>query len=434
MPIMIGMLAQTLYSVVDMMFIGRLGGDSIAAVAFNMPLFFLVLGITVGIGSGVTASIARFIGAREKTNADNCAEHALFLGIIITVILTTLGVLFGRDVLSAIGVTDTLVDLSWSYLRINVFGIPFLVMSILFRSIMSGEGDTKSPMIVEGMGTVLNIILDPIFIFLLEFGVPGAAMASVISRAIVFTIFVYMLFFKKHSYITFNLKDFSFSGKILSDIVKVGLPASVSMVVMAVGQLFFNKLLVHFSTNTVAAYQIGGRLDMIVFMPILSIAVGMTTLVGMFYGAKEPEKVKWIIQYGIKRSFLITILLSFVIYIFAPWIVRGFSNDAFITETAVHYIRLMTLIYPLVSIGLTSGRILQGFGMGFPMLVITLVRILIVAVPLAWICVFIYHKPVEWVWYSMMVSAFLSMCISLGWLKYAFGRFLSVVPSERKDR
>jgi Na+-driven multidrug efflux pump len=242
-----------------------------------------------------------------------------------------------------------------------------------------------------------------------------------------------MLFFKKHSYITFNLKDFSLSGKILSDIVKVGFPASVSMVVMAVGQLFINKILVHFSTNTVAAYQIGGRLDMIVFMPILSIAVGMTTLVGMFYGAKDPEKVRWIIQYGIKRSFMLTSLLSVMIYIFAPWIVSVFSKDLFITETAVRYIRLMSFIYPLVSIGLTSGRILQGFGMGFPMLVITMVRILIVAVPLAWVFVFIYHKPVEWVWYSMLLSAVISTTISICWLKYAFGRFLSVVPSGRKD-
>ncbi|MDP6533410.1 MAG: MATE family efflux transporter [Candidatus Marinimicrobia bacterium] len=432
-PIMVGMLAQTLYSVVDMMFIGRLGGDAIAAVAFNMPLFFLVLGVTVGIGSGVTASIARFVGAKQKSNADNSAEHALFLGIIISGILTTLGLLYGRNVLSLIGAPDSLVDLSWLYLRINVLGIPFLVLSILFRSIMSGEGDTKSPMIVEGSGTILNIILDPIFIFALGFGVPGAAMASVISRGIVFFVFVYMLFFKKHTYITFNLKDFSLSGSILADIVKVGFPASVSMVVMSIGQLSFNKILVHFSTDTVAAYQIGGRLDMIVFMPILSIAVGMTTLVGMFYGANEPQKVRWIIRYGIQRSFMITALLSIAIYSFAPVIVKGFSSDAFIQATAVRYIRLMTLIYPLVSIGLTSGRILQGFGLGFPMLVITLVRVLIVAVPLALVFVFVYEKPVEWVWYSMMTSAGLSMFVSLGWLKYAFGRFLTVVSSVGKE-
>ena len=116
-----------------------------------------------------------------------------------------------------------------------------------------------------------------------------AAMATVISQIIVFCVFVYMLFVKQHSYITFRLKYFSFSMDIIWDIVKVGLPASLSMVVMAIGQGVFNKILIHFSADTVAAYQVAGRLDMLVFLPIFSIAASLTTLVGMFFGAKEYD-------------------------------------------------------------------------------------------------------------------------------------------------
>ena len=119
-----------------------------------------------------------------------------------------------------------------------------------------------------------------------------------------------MLFVKKHAYITFNLKDFSPSKAILWDIVKVGMPASLSMVIMAMGQGVFNKILINYSSETVAAYQVAGRIDMLIFLPIFAIAGAMTTLVGMFYGAKELSALNQVIHYGIKSAFLITLIAS----------------------------------------------------------------------------------------------------------------------------
>ena len=157
-PIMAGMGIHTLYTIVDMIFIGRLGGNAIAAVAFNMPLFFLVLGLSFGVGSGVTASIARFIGAKDKVSADNTAEHAVALGLIISIILTTLGLIYGEDLLRRLGATKSVLPVSWSYLKISLIGLPFMVFSTFFRSILSGEGDMKLPMAVAGLGTIINII------------------------------------------------------------------------------------------------------------------------------------------------------------------------------------------------------------------------------------------------------------------------------------
>ncbi|MBU0529256.1 MATE family efflux transporter, partial [bacterium] len=179
-PILVGMAIQTIYTVVDMIYIGRLGGVSIAAVAFNMPLLFFVMGLSMGLGSGATASIARFIGARNKINADNSAEHALLMASIISVIMVIVGLLFGKQMLAILGATPVLLKIAWSYLRIINIGLFFMVFSGFFRSILSGEGDMKTPMIISGIGTVLNIILDPIFIFVFGFGVPGAAIATVI--------------------------------------------------------------------------------------------------------------------------------------------------------------------------------------------------------------------------------------------------------------
>jgi len=423
-PIMFGMGIQTLYNLVDMIFIGTLGGQSITGIAFNMPLFFLVLGLTMGLGTGVTASIARFIGQNNKKEADNSAEHAIFMAVVISLFLSSLGLLFGERILSLFGAEGEILSIGWEYLHVMCVGMPFMIFSGFFRSILAGEGDMKLPMMVAGLGTVLNIILDPIFIFDLEnygglgfgLGVAGAAMATVISQVIVFCVFIYMLFVKKHSYITFRLKDFSFSSDIIWDIVKVGLPASLSMVVMAIGQGVFNKILIHFSADTVAAYQVAGRLDMLVFLPIFSIAASLTTLVGMFFGAKEYDILRFTIKYGIMSAFCITVLSSVLIYLFADLAVGFFTDDELIISIAVTFLKLFAFVYPLISVGITTGRVLQGLGKGLPVLVITIVRVLGVSAPLAFLFIFYMGKPVEWVWYSMMISTIVAFTIAVIWL------------------
>ncbi len=423
-PIMFGMGIQTLYNLVDMIFIGRLGGHAITGIAFNMPLFFLVLGLTMGLGTGVTASIARFIGQDNKKEADNSAEHAVFMAVIISFSLSSIGLIFGKTILALFGAEGEILSLGWEYLHVMCVGMPFMIFSGFFRSILAGEGDMKFPMMVAGLGTILNIILDPIFIFELEsyggfgfgLGVAGAAMATVISQIIVFCVFVYMLFVKQHSYITFRLKYFSFSMDIIWDIVKVGLPASLSMVVMAIGQGVFNKILIHFSTDTVAAYQIAGRIDMLVFLPIFSVAASLTTLVGMFFGAKEYDALRFTIRYGIMSAFFITVLASIFIYCFAELAVGFFTDDKLIISISVTFLKLFAFVYPLISIGITTGRVLQGLGKGLPVLIITIVRVLGVSAPLAVFFIFYMDKPVEWVWYSMMVSTIVAFTIALTWL------------------
>ena len=434
-PIMFGMGIQTLYNLVDMIFIGRLGGQSIAGIAFNMPLFFLVLGLTMGLGTGVTSSIARFIGQDNKKEADNSAEHAIVMGIVISIFLCSLGLMFGKTILSFFGAEGDILFIAWEYLHVMCVGMPFMIFSGFFRSILAGEGDMKFPMMVAGLGTVLNIFLDPIFIFDLEnyggigfgLGVAGAAMATVISQVIVFCVFIYMLFVKEHSYITFRLKDFSFSTDIIWDIVKVGLPASLSMIVMAIGQGVFNKILIHFSADTVAAYQVAGRLDMLVFLPIFSIAASLTTLVGMFFGAKEYDALRFTIRYGIVSAFCITLLSSAFIYIFADLMVGFFTDDDLIISIAVSFLKLFSMVYPLIAIAITTGRVLQGLGKGLPVLIITIVRVLGVSAPLALFFIFYLGKPVEWVWYSMMISTVVAFSISMVWLFSTVGN----LPKEK---
>ena len=427
-PIIAGMGIQTLYSLVDMFFIGKLGGDAIAAVAFNMPIFFFVMGLSFGLGSGVTASIARFIGSNDKVNADNSAEHSIVIALLISGILTTVGLLYGQEVLRFMGCTPSVLPDAWKYLKVSCYGLSFGILSAFFRSILAGEGEMKLPMILAGLGTVFNIILDPIFIFSLNLGVVGAAWATTISQFIVFIIFTFMLFVKKHSYVQFKMKDFALSKFIVSDIIKVGIPASLSFIVMALGQLVFNRILVNYSTAAVAAYQVGGRIDMIVFLPIMGIASALTTMVGMFYGAKEYEKIKFITKYGISRAIMITSVGSIILYAFAPNVVSFFTKELFIQSTAIGYLRKIAIIFPFISIGLSIGRILQGIGLGMPSLIITIIRVIGVAGPLAYYFTNILNKPIEWIWYAMVISGLMATIISIVWLRVAFRKLLPAIP------
>ena len=424
-PIMFGMGIHTLYNVIDMIFIGKLGGNAIAGVAFNMPIFFLMLGLTMGLGSGVTASIARFIGEEDKKSADNSAEHALAMAGGIAIVFTILGIYYGQKILIVLGAEGEILVLAWEYLSMIVLGLPFMVFSGFFRSILAGEGDMKLPMMVAGLGTLLNIILDPIFIFKLEgygnigfgMGVKGAAMATVFSQLIVFLIFIYMLFIKDHAYITFKLKDFLPSKIILWDIIKVGLPASLSMIIMALGQGVFNKILIYYSSQTVAAYQVAGRLDMLIFLPIFAIAGALTTLVGMFYGAREIGALNRIVRYGISSAFLITLVSSSFVYIFAETFSSWFTQDQEIISVSVGFLKRLCLVYPLVAIAITSGRVMQGLGKGLPVLLITIIRVLGVSAPLGLYFSFVLEKPVEWNWYAMMIAASISFSIAIFWVR-----------------
>ena len=425
-PIMFGMGIHTLYNLVDMLFIGHLGGDAIAGVAFNMPIFFLMLGLTMGLGSGVTSSIARYIGKKDKKNADNTAEHALAIAFFIASIFTLLGIIYGKDILLFLGAEGNILIIAWDYLSMIILGLPFMVFSGFFRSILAGEGDMKFPMMVAGLGTVLNTILDPIFIFELKeygnigfgMGVRGAAFATVVSQITVFLIFVFMLFIKQHAFITFNLKDFKASRLILWDIIIVGLPASLSMIIMAAGHSIFNKILIFYSSQTVAAYQIAGRLDMLIFLPIFAIAGAMTTLVGMFYGGKKIIALNQVIKYGISSAFVITMLSSAFIYFFAEYFSSFFTKDQEVISVSVKCLRFLSLVYPLVAIAITSGRVMQGLGRGLPVLVITIIRVLGVSAPLGIYFSFYLLKPVEWNWYAMIVAAIIAFIIAIFWVTY----------------
>jgi putative MATE family efflux protein len=331
-------------------------------------------------------------------------------------VFTACGWLWGRQILVWLGVPAHLLHYAWSYLRILAGGYVLVVMSLFFRAILTGEGNVRTPLLVLGAGTVINTVLDPILIFHFGLGVAGAAASTVFAQAVSCSIFVYMLFFQDHAYVTFSRRDFELSPDILGDIVRIGTPACVSFLVIAIGGGLFNRLLVGYSAEAVAAYQVGTRLDHLAQLPLIAISASLVTLVGMFSGAGRADLIRRVLVYALTATVTIALTAAAVFWIFAPRLVSIFSDSAAIHEMATGYLRTIAFSYPMIAISLPSGRALQGLGRGLPVLVISVLRVFLISLPLAWLFLFRLDRGIEWVWIAMVAGAVVSAGVGVVWL------------------
>jgi len=416
-PMMLGMSVQAIYMLIDTAFIGRwVGGSALAGLGIVFPPMFIIMGITFGLGSGATTVIAQSIGQEDKQKADNSAEHIIMLGLFLSIFFILIGIFFGEYIINS-QTSDILVSQNASdYFYTMLWGTPFMILSIFFRSILSGEGDNMMPMKVLGLGTLINLILDPFFIY--YFSIKGAALATVISQATVFMIFIYLMIIKDRTYISLDLNNFKFNSKIFLNILKVGVPASLSMLIMSIGLFFYNIILnnTDFSSSAIAAYSTCHRIEHLFFIPIISLATSMVTLIGMFYGAKKFNLLNDLINFSIKVSVIISIIYSLFFLMFSENILQLFTKDKKIIEIGVGYFNIFAFAIPFISIAMNCSRAMQGLGKAYPMFIITCLRVIIISCLLSYYFINILDKPIHFAWISILISCICSAFISFIWL------------------
>ena len=415
-PMMLGMSVQAIYMLIDTAFIGKwVGSNALAGLGLIFPPMFIIMGITFGLGSGATTVIAQEIGKGKKQLADNAAEHIIILGIILSIIFIMIGIFFGETLIKYQSEDLEVYNQASSYFYTMLYGILFMVLSIFFRSILSGEGDTLLPMKVLALGTLINLLLDPLLIN--YFQIKGAAMATVASQAIVFIIFSYLMIFNNKTYISLDLKKFSYDFNIFNKILKLGLPASMSMVIMSIGLFFYNSILgmSEYSTNAIAAYSTAHRIEHLFFIPIISLATSMVTLIGMFYGAKKYNLIDYIFYYSLKSGILISIIFGLIFYFFSSTMFTLFTNDSQIITIGTEYFKIFSFAIPFVTIGMISSRCMQGLGKAYPMFIITCFRVIIISCSFTYYFIIYLNKPLYYAWIAIFLSCFLSSIISYIW-------------------
>ncbi|MBU4501370.1 MAG: MATE family efflux transporter, partial [Nanoarchaeota archaeon] len=201
MPVVVGTAVQTLYNIIDTAYVGRIGADALAAISFSFPVFFILIAINAGLSTGMTSRIARSLGEKKKKEAENAALHGLLLSVIVGFLVAGIGIIFLKEIFALFGATGNILQLAVDYTLIILYGILFMFFSYMFNGIFSAQGDTKTPMKIMVTTLIINIILDPIFIFALGWGIKGAAIATVISFFVGLILFLFAIHTKSYLHI-----------------------------------------------------------------------------------------------------------------------------------------------------------------------------------------------------------------------------------------
>lgn len=418
LPMMAGTAVHTVYMIVDTAFIGALGTEALAAVTFVGPLFFVMVTLTAGMATAVTALVAQAVGRREEGGADRVVGTAMSVGLLLGVGLCTGGLLLGHRLLGGLGAEGTVNELGWEYFQVLSFMVPLFFVGATLRSVLTGEGDARTPTVIMTISTVINLVLDGLFIFGLGLGLRGAALAT--AAAQIFSLIAYWVLLARRSeaFVRFRLGAMVPSGAVLWQIAVLAVPTAAGMLVMSLGGMAFNRVIAEFGDVAVAAYGAASKIDMIVAMPIFGLAGAAVTIVGMFAGAGRPDLVRSTALYAYRWALTLAVTIGAAAFLTSGWVLRIFTRDPVALDLGHTYLGFMVFGYPMMAFGMTTGRLLQGLGHGVPSLVITATRVLIVAVPAAYSAVYLLDLPLEGIWASMLLGGICATAISLLWVRH----------------
>jgi len=430
-PMILAFILQTAFNIVDTIFVGRLGASAIAGLSLAFPFQMFIIALGGGFGIGAQSLISRSIGAKKFVDADNAAEHALLLAVVSGVFTTCVGLLSIKYIIGTLGAPQEVSGLALDYLGIIMTGSIFIFLNIISNSILRGEGDTRRPMIFMGFAAILNIILDPIFIFTFGWGVSGAALATVLSRSIVTLLICYTLLIKNRSFVQFNLRHFSFNLHILRKIFNVGFPASMAQIAMSLSLFFLNDILAPYGRDALAAFGLGFRVESIVFLPMIGLSGAFVSAVGFFKGSKQMDKIDVIMHYSLKVLVIFMCICTIVFFLFPIPLLRIFTDEAGVLSIGREYLRILSPFYILLPLSLLSAAGFQGIGKGYPAFLLALLRSGLVSVPLALYLTHVRNYGVASVWWAIVLGDVISAAVGYMWFKHDLTRLKNQIKETK---
>ena len=414
----VAMSFQTLYNLADAIWVSGRGPNSLSAVGFTFPFFFLAMALANGVGVGGGAAISRRIGAKDRIGTDKVATHSIISNLIIGSLTSIVMLLLLPHAMEFMGAGEAL-DLSLAYSRIIFGGIIFLYFNASAVSILRSEGDAKRAMYAMALGGICNIILDPIFIYSLDLDVMGAALATIVSMFLTTILTFYWLFVQKKTFVRFHFKGFRFDPRILYDIGRVGVPASVSQMSMSLMAFLLTTIIAMVGgTMGVAVYTSGWRIISIATLPMLGFASAVTSVAGASFGAMEFEKAETAYYYALKTGVSIEFILAAVVVIFArqiTWIFTWSKESQLLVPELVRFLRILWVLLPTVPFGMLSSGLFQGTGKGLFALIATLIRTIVFTIPFVWFLGVHLGWGLQGIWIGMASAGLAYIPIVFGW-------------------
>lgn len=407
-PIILANILQSAYQLIDTFWLGRLGANAVAAVSISFPLLFLVLSLGSGLTLAGTVLVSQAFGAGDKKRVDFNSSQTISLVFFISLMLSVLGYYIAGPLMKIIGAGPEIYGDAVSYFRVSSLGFVFLFMFFAFQSLMRGIGNVKLPVYIV-LGTVLlNLVLDPLFIYgygpLPGFGVAGAAVASVFTQAISAAIGLWILFRGK-SGIRIHFDQMRPHLSTLKKIVNLGVPASIEQSTRALGMAFMVVLVTGFGSEVVAAYGIGARILSLIIVPALGLAIATTSLIGQNIGAIKIKRAGEVANLSSRIAFFGLTSIGILMYFFAVPITAFFiPNDPEVIQDAAYFIKIMAPSFGLLGVQQVLNGVFNGAGFTKASMLISILNLWIVRFPVAFLLSNKTALGYEGIWWAFPIS------------------------------
>ncbi|RKD33933.1 MATE family efflux transporter [Thermohalobacter berrensis] len=416
-PIMANNLIQTLYNLADTYWVSRLGSTEVAAITLIWPVIFLMMALGIGVSIASISLISQYIGSNNMEDAKKVAGQVISFSFIFSSVLGLIGALSAHYIVKAMGGEGILLEKSVTFLRIIFFGMPTLFIFFAFNSIKQGQGDTLTPMKYSAFSALLNIILDPIFIFTLNLGIGGAALATVLSRGIFSLYAVYRLFSVKNG-IRLKKDDLYLNKSVLTKLIKIGFPASIGQSTAAFGFIILNAFIIGFGEATMAAFGIGNRIVSLILMPAMGIGSSISTIVGQNLGADNVKRAKEAVKTSAILSTIILAIGGVIVFILSETIIGFFAkNDPIVFNQATYYLKLVIFTMPLMGFFQIFMGTFQGSGHTIMAMILTGGRLWCLRIPLIVLFKNFTDLGSKSVWFAMILSNALICLVGYGLYK-----------------
>ena len=436
LPIIASMLVQALYNIVDSVFVIRVSEQALTAVSLAFPAQNLMIGLATGTAVGVNALMGRALGAGQRERADRVANHGVLLAIVGFVISAVLGATCSDLFFRSQTQVESIILMGNDYLRVVTIGSLGMFCQIMYERLLQGTGRSILSMYTQGLGAIINIILDPVFIFTLNMGVTGAAVATIIGQYFGCALAIYFNH-KKNTDITLSIKGFRPDFRLIGEIYAIGLPSVIMIAIGSVMTFLMNKILIvyHAAHETAAtAFGIYFKLNSFIFMPVFGMNNGVVPIVAYNYGAQNRKRMVETIKRGALYASCIMVLGTILFWAIPGPLLKIFDATDTMLSVGIPALRIISLSFCMAGACIALGSSFQALGKSLYSMITSIVRQLVFLIPIAYVLAR-YGASVgnsNLVWWCYPIAEIASLALTLVFFSRLYKTMISKLPEGRE--